>query len=71
MRTRGGDVLLANREGGGLHATITLPQRLIKVTERAQPKQIDEARESAQCKLVAFDLKPPGRSAPHSICGRN
>jgi signal transduction histidine kinase len=40
MRALGGDVLLANREGGGLRATITLPQRLSKVTERAQSRQI-------------------------------
>jgi signal transduction histidine kinase len=33
-------VLLANCEGGGLRATIALPQRLSKVTERAQPRQI-------------------------------
>jgi signal transduction histidine kinase len=40
MRALGGDVLLANREGGGLRATIALPRRLIKVTETAQSRQI-------------------------------
>lgn len=40
MRALGGDVLLANREGGGLRATIALPRRVIKVTERAQSRQI-------------------------------
>ena len=39
MRALGGDVVLANREGA-LRATIALPRRLIKVTERAQSPQI-------------------------------
>jgi signal transduction histidine kinase len=40
MRALGGDVRLANSKGGGLRATIVLPRRLIRVTERAQSRPI-------------------------------